>query len=73
MSSVAVLRRRLRKDPLETIDSGTKVALAFRRVTDPDRAAKEEKARKEAAATAAKAAEKANKKAGSWGGLPGRM
>ncbi|EIE25814.1 magnesium-chelatase subunit [Coccomyxa subellipsoidea C-169] len=65
------LNHRLRKDPLETIDSGTKVALAFRRITDPQRAAKEEKAKKEAEAAAAKAAEKANKKAGAWGGLPG--
>lgn len=63
--------RRLRKDPLETIDSGTKVALAVRRIMDPQRAAKEEAARKEAEAAAKKAVEKANKKAGSWGGLPG--
>lgn len=47
------------------------MALAFRRVTDPERAAKEEKAKREAEAAAKKAAEKANKKAGSWGGLPG--
>ena len=47
------------------------MALAFRRITDPQRAAKEEKAKKEAEAAAAKAAEKANKKAGAWGGLPG--
>lgn len=48
------------------------VALAFRRVTDPDRAAKEEKARKEAEARAKQQAEKASKKAGAWGGLPSR-
>lgn len=63
---------RLRKDPLDPIDGGTKVALAYRRVTDPDRAAKEEKARKQAEAAAAKAAERSNKKAGAWAGLPSR-
>ena len=65
--------RRLRKDPLDTIDGGTKVALAFRRVTDPERAAKEERAKKEAEAAAAAQAAKASKKAGSWGGLPSRL
>lgn len=48
------------------------MALAFRRVTDPDRAAKEEKARKEAEARAKQQADKASKKAGAWGGLPSR-
>lgn len=43
--------------------------LAFQRMTDPDRAAKEEKARKQAEAAAAKAAQQP-KKAGAWGGLP---
>ena len=62
---------RLRKDPLDTIDGGTKVKLAFQRITDPNRAAKEEKARKQAVAAAAKAAEQP-KKAGAWGGLPSR-
>ena len=62
---------RLRKDPLDTIDGGTKVKLAFQRITDPNRAAKEEKARKQAEAAAAKAAEQP-KKAGAWGGLPSR-
>ena len=46
--------------------------LAFQRMTDPDRAAKEEKARKQAEAAAAKGAEKP-KKAGAWGGLPSRV
>lgn len=62
---------RLRKDPLDTIDGGTKVKLAFQRITDPNRAAKEEKARKQAEAAASKAAEQP-KKAGAWGGLPSR-
>jgi hypothetical protein len=52
------------------MDSGTKVALAFRRITDPERAAKEAKAKKEAEAAAAAQAGKASKKAGAWGGLP---
>ena len=52
------------------MDSGTKVALAFRRITDPERAAKEERAKKEAEAQAAAQAAKASKKAGAWGGLP---
>ena len=61
----------MRKDPLDTIDGGTKVKLAFQRMTDPDRAAKDEQRRKQAAAAAAKAAEQP-KKAGAWGGLPPR-
>ncbi|CAK0779027.1 hypothetical protein CVIRNUC_004683 [Coccomyxa viridis] len=65
------LNHRLRKDPLDTIDGGTKVKLAFQRITDPNRAAKEEKARKQAEAAASKAAEQP-KKAGAWGGLPSR-
>ena len=74
LKQIAVVGR-MRKDPLSTIDNGTKVALAFQRITDPERAAKEQKKRKEAedaakkvqAAAAAAAAPK--KKAGSWGGL----
>lgn len=62
---------RLRKDPLDTIDGGTKVKLAFQRIADPDRAAEEEKARRQAEAATAEAAEQP-KKAGAWGGLPPR-
>ena len=61
------LNHRLRKDVLDIIDTGAKVALAWRRVTNPRAAAAEEAAKKEAAADAAAA----GKKAGSWGGLPG--
>jgi hypothetical protein len=61
----------LRKDPLDPIDGGTKVKLAFQRITDPDRAAKDEKARKQVEPAAARAAEQP-KKAGAWGGLPSR-
>lgn len=64
------LNHRLRKDVLDEIDTGTKVALAWRRVTNPRAAAADAEA-KAAAAAAAEAAAAANKKAGSWGGLPG--
>lgn len=37
---------RLRKDPLDPIDSGTKVALLFNRLTDPEFARREEEAKK---------------------------
>ena len=57
---------------MDPIDGGTKVKLAFQRMTDPQRAAKEEKARQQAEAAAAKAAEQP-KKAGAWGGLPSRV
>ena len=61
------LNHRLRKDVLDVIDTGAKVALAWRRVTNPKAAAEAEAKAKEAAAEAAAAA----KKPGSWGGLPG--
>ena len=66
---------RLRKDPLSTIDNGTKVALAFKRITDPDRAKKDAKKQKEAQAAAQKKAAEAaapKNKPGAWSGLPGR-
>lgn len=66
---------RLRKDPLAQIDTGTKVQLAYQRVTNPEKAKKAEAAKKKQEKQEkeeAKKAEKANKKAGSWGGLPGR-
>jgi hypothetical protein len=37
---------RLRKDPLDPIDSGTKVAILFKRLTDPEFAKREEEAKK---------------------------
>ena len=61
------LNHRLRKDVLDAIDGGVKVALAFRRVTNPAAAERDAKAAAEAKAAAAEA----SKKAGSWGGLPG--
>ena len=63
----------MRKDPLDPIDNGTKVALAFRRITNPKAAREAEEAKKAAEreeAEKAKAAKPA--KAGAWGGLPGR-
>ena len=60
----------MRKDPLDPIDNGTKVALAFRRVTSPKAVAEEEKRKKEEQAAAKKASAPA--KAGAWSGLPGR-
>ncbi|KAF8073212.1 chlI [Scenedesmus sp. PABB004] len=65
------LNHRLRKDPLDPIDSGTKVALLFKRLTDPEFLKREEAAKQKQEAAAAEAA-KANKKAGAWGGLPSR-
>jgi hypothetical protein len=61
---------RLRKDPLDPIDSGTKVAILFRRLTDPEFVKREEEAKKKKADAEAKAAAAAPKKAGAWGGLP---
>lgn len=57
------LNHRLRKDPLDPIDSGTKVAILFKRLTDPEFVKREEEAKKKQEAAAAEAA-KANKKAG---------
>jgi len=65
------LNHRLRKDPLDPIDSGTKVAIMFKRLTDPEFLKREEAAKKKKE-EAEKAAAASNKKAGSWGGLPGR-
>lgn len=65
----------MRKDPLSNIDNGTKVALAYQRITDPERAKKEAAKRKEAEAAAKKQAAEAaapKKKGGAWGGLPSR-
>eukprot|EP00955_Chlamydomonas_euryale_P005630 59710-Chlamydomonas_euryale.AAC.3 len=72
----ACLNHRLRKDPLDPIDNGTKVAVLFRRLTDPEFVKREEEAKKKAEAAAAEAAasgktDRAGKKAGAWGGLPG--
>eukprot|EP00878_Enallax_costatus_P019521 GHUV01020595.1.p1 GENE.GHUV01020595.1~~GHUV01020595.1.p1 ORF type:complete len:134 (+),score=13.29 GHUV01020595.1:784-1185(+) len=64
------LNHRLRKDPLDPIDSGTKVQLLFKRLTDPEFVKREEMKRKQE--EAAKEAAKKNKKSGSWGGLPSR-
>ena len=60
---------RLRKDPLDPIDTGTKVALGVQRIFNP-RKAQEEAAKRRKAEEEAAAAAKATKKAGSWGGLP---
>ena len=60
---------RLRKDPLDSMDGGSKVKLAFQRITRPREAAEADKAKKEEASKAA-AGNTAGKKAGSWGGLP---
>mmetsp|Transcript_14492 Transcript_14492/g.43807 ORF Transcript_14492/g.43807 Transcript_14492/m.43807 type:complete len:461 (+) Transcript_14492:144-1526(+) len=64
------LNHRMRKDPLDPIDNGTKVVLAFRRVTNPKAVKQEEEQQKEAEKE--KGAKPAPKKAGAWGGLPGR-
>lgn len=66
------LNHRLRKDPLDQIDGGTKVRLAFQRITKPKEAAAADKAKKEAEEQKRKQAanSRTGKKAGSWGGLP---
>lgn len=65
------LNHRLRKDVLDVIDTGTKVKLMFKRVSDPEFQRKEEAAKK-AAEEKAKADAQSNKKAGAWAGLPPR-
>ena len=60
---------RLRKDPLDPIDGGTKVALAFQRVMNPKAAEARKQAEEEAKKKEAEA-KKPKQKAGSWGGLP---
>ena len=63
---------RLRKDPLDAMDGGSKVKLAIQRINRPNEAAEADKAKKEAAEKqqAAAANSRSGKKAGSWGGLP---
>jgi len=68
------LNHRLRKDPLDPIDNGTKVLLLFKRLTDPEVQRREEEAKRkkeEAAKAAASGARPTGAKAGAWGGLPG--
>lgn len=66
----------MRKDPLDPIDGGTKVRIALRRLLNPEAVKAEEEAKRKAAEEAKKAAAEggdgAGKKAGAWGGLPGR-
>jgi magnesium chelatase subunit I len=62
------LNHRMRKDPLDPIDGGTKVRIVLKRILRPDEARADEAAKKKAAEEA-KAKAKENKKAGSWGGL----
>ncbi|GAB4818168.1 hypothetical protein N2152v2_005214 [Parachlorella kessleri] len=67
-----VLNHRMRKDPLDPIDGGTKVKLAMRRVFRPAEAKAEAEAKKKAEEEAkAAAGTRAGQKAGAWGGLPG--
>ncbi|GBF88319.1 magnesium chelatase ATPase subunit I [Raphidocelis subcapitata] len=66
------LNHRLRKDPLDPIDSGTKVAILFRRLTDPEFVKREAEAKRKKEEAEKAAAAASPKKAGAWGGLPGR-
>jgi magnesium chelatase subunit I len=69
------LNHRMRKDPLDPIDGGTKVTLIYQRMADPEFRKREEdmlKKKAEAEAKAAKDAVSAPKKAGAWGGLPSK-
>ena len=61
---------RLRKDVLDQIDTGTKVQLAFQRVTNPEKAKQAEAAKKAKEEQEKNENQRAGKKAGSWGGLP---
>lgn len=64
---------RLRKDPLDPIDGGTKVRILFKRLTDPEVQRREEEARKrkEEEDAKVKAGGRASTaKAGAWSGLP---
>ncbi|KAL4434009.1 hypothetical protein ABPG75_000450 [Micractinium tetrahymenae] len=71
-----VLNHRMRKDPLDPIDGGTKVRIALRRLLNPDLVRREEEARRKAAeeakTAAAEGGDRGGMKAGAWGGLPGR-
>lgn len=65
------LNHRLRKDPLDPIDSGVKVALALRRIVNPKAVEEEERKKKEEEAKIAEeGGSRAGMKAGAWGGLP---
>ena len=71
------LNHRMRKDPLDPIDGGYKVAMMFRKIFNSDdweaEQAAKKKAEEEAAAKAAaelKENPRSGKKAGAWGGLP---
>lgn len=72
------LNHRLRKDPLDPIDSGAKVKLTWLRLTDPEMQKREEEAKRKkeekekAAAAAAAENNRGGLKAGAWGGLPSR-
>lgn len=74
LSHSCCILSRMRKDPMSPIDNGTKVAMAFQRITDPERAKKEAQRQKEkeVAAKKAQAAAMPAKKPGAWGGLPSR-
>lgn len=62
------LGHRLRKDPLDSMDSGAKVDMAFRRVTNPEasKPSAQKKAKDEAGAE--KKDSRAGLKAGQWAG-----
>ena len=71
------LNHRMRKDPLDPVDGGVKVAVAFRKVFLAEDWEAEQAAKKKAEEEAAAAREqelkenpRAGKKAGAWGGLP---
>ncbi|MEW5299462.1 MAG: hypothetical protein WDW38_004509 [Sanguina aurantia] len=65
------LNHRMRKDPLDPIDNGTKVRITFRRLTDPEMVKREAIALKQKEDAEKEKAKKSAPK-GAWGGLPGR-
>eukprot|EP00891_Asterochloris_glomerata_P006155 jgi/Astpho2/6155/fgenesh1_pm.00088_%23_2_t len=67
------LNHRLRKDPLEQIDTGSKVRLAFQRITRPKAAVAADDSTQQAKTGAQQQQappESTPKKAGAWAGLP---
>lgn len=64
------VNHRLRKNVMDQIDTGTKVMLAYQRITNPEKAKAAEAARKKAEEQEKADSKTASKKAGSWGGLP---
>lgn len=62
------LNHRLRKDPLDPIDSGTKVDMAFKRVADPEAFKPSPQEKAEGETGTQEKDKRAGLKAGQWAG-----